>query len=206
MLEDRPAHRRRRALRFLRAFLASPRTVGAILPSSDGLARAMVHGLDLGDEDTVLELGPGTGSLTAQIRRILPHPSRYLGIEREPRFVHILEDRFPDLDFLEGDAAHSGELVARAGLRPPRVILSGLPFASLRRDEQERILESVAGLVGNGGVFRTFQYVHGYVLPAAVRFRRRAEQLLGTRLDLSPALLANIPPAYVLTWEVPSRP
>lgn len=202
MLEDRPAHRRRRALRFLRAFLASPRTVGAILPSSDRLARAMVHGVRLDADDTLLELGPGTGALTAHIRRILPDPSHYLGIEREPRFVSILEERFPDLQFLEGDAAHAGELVARAGLRTPRVILSGLPFASQRRDEQDRILDSIAGLVGEGGVFRTFQYVHGYVLPAAVRFRRHAEQRLGTSLQLSRALLANVPPAYVLTWEI----
>jgi len=201
MLEDHPHHRRRRAFHFLRTFLSSPRTVGAILPSSDELARAMVRGLRLEDGDTLLELGPGTGSLTAHIRRILPDVSCYLGIEREPRFIEILEQRFPDLRFVHGDAAEAERLLSETALAPPRVILSGLPFANQRRHEQDRILESIANLLPAGGIFRTFQYVHGYVLPTAVRFRRHTGRLLGGALDLSPPLFANLPPAYILTWQ-----
>lgn len=201
MLDEHPSHRRRRAFRFLRAFLSSPRTVGAILPSSEELAQAMVRGLRLEPADTLLELGPGTGALTAHIRRILPDLSGYLGIEREPRFVEILRERFPDLRFVRGDAAEADRLIAQSGLAPPRVILSGLPFATLRRDEQDRILASIAHLLPEGGTFRTFQYVHGYVLPTSVRFRRHTERLLGSALHLSPPLLANLPPAYVLTWQ-----
>jgi phosphatidylethanolamine/phosphatidyl-N-methylethanolamine N-methyltransferase len=201
MVEDHPSHRRQRAFRFLRTFLSSPRTVGAILPSSEELAQAMVKGLHLDDGDTLLELGPGTGALTAHIRRILPDLSCYLGIEREPRFIEILGERFPDLRFVQGDAAEAERLLADSGLSPPRVILSGLPFASQKREEQDRILGSIANLLQEGGTFRAFQYMHGYVLPTAVRFRRHTGRLLGSALHLSPPLLSNVPPAYVLTWH-----
>jgi len=201
MLDERPAHRRRRAFRFLQAFVANPRTVGAILPSSEDLARAMIHELRLGERDTLLELGPGTGALTAHIRRILPRPDAYLGIDREPGFIEILEERFPDLRFVPGDAEEAERLCRDHGLAPPRVILSGLPFASMRRHEQERILANVARLLSDGGTFRTFQYIHGYVLPSAARFRRHTERVLGTSAHLSAPLFANLPPAYVLTWE-----
>lgn len=194
--------RRRRALHFLRAFVSSPRSVGAVLPSSRELAQEMVRGIELRPGDTVLELGPGTGALTAQIRELLPEPGNYLGIEREPRFVRVLEDRFPELRFVEGQAEEAPEICRDQGLCPPRVIISGLPFVTLPAPVQDRILDSVSHLLDTGGTFRTFQYVHGYVLPSAVRFRRRTEHLLGCRHRLSQPLLGNLPPAYVLTWEL----
>jgi len=58
-----------------------------VAPSSRTLARAMAKGLTIGDDESVVELGPGTGALTDQIRHILPHDGGYLGIEIEPRFV-----------------------------------------------------------------------------------------------------------------------
>jgi len=188
-------------LRFLRAFLASPRTVGAVLPSSRNLARAMVHGIHLRENEVLVELGPGTGALTAHIRWALPDRSVYLGIEREARFVEILEERFPDLRFVRGDAADARKLLGEAGLGLPRVILSGLPFASLRREEHDRILAGIDAVLPPGGLFRTFQYLHGYFLPTARRFRHHTNDLLGSRVHRSPPLFLNVPPACVLTWE-----
>lgn len=200
--DSRKTHRRgRQTLRFLRAFVSSPRSVGAIAPSSSELARAMVAGLQFQPGDTVVELGPGTGALTAAIQALIPDSACYLGIEREDRFVHILRERFPDLCFVQGDAEDARELCRRHGLEAPRAILSGLPFTMQSPGQQDRILSNVAALLADGGTFRTFQYIHGYVLPTAVRFRRRTRQILGSRHHLSEPLLANLPPAYILTWQ-----
>lgn len=161
----------------------------------------MVQGIRLREGEVLVELGPGTGALTGHIQGALPDRSVYLGIEREARFVEILEERFPDLRFVLGDAADARKLLDEAGLGFPRVILSGLPFASFRRQEQDRILAGVAEVLTPGGTFRTFQYLHGYFLPAAQRFRRHTNELLGSRVHLSPPLFINVPPACVLTWE-----
>ena len=57
---------------FLSHFRKSPRTVGAIAPSSQRLARAMLDGLTLEPGSRVVELGPGTGAIKREIARRLP--------------------------------------------------------------------------------------------------------------------------------------
>ena len=59
---------------FLSHFRKNPRTVGAIAPSSQRLARAMLDGLHLDPDARVVELGPGTGAVTGEIARRLPDP------------------------------------------------------------------------------------------------------------------------------------
>jgi len=66
---------------FLRQFITSPRSVGAILPSSAALAEAMVAPIDFAKGPTIVEFGPGTGAFTRTIAQRLRPPGRYLGIE-----------------------------------------------------------------------------------------------------------------------------
>ena len=186
--------------RFLCAFLRHPRTVGAVAPSSKALARAMCADLQVEPDGLVLEFGPGTGPFTAQIRRQLPDPGCYLGIEREPGFVRLLQQRYPNLSFVLGSAADAVELHARWGDRAVSHIISGLPFASLPPPVQDGVIDTVWRLLRPGGVFRTFQYVHAYSLPAAFRFRRRMQTLFG-QVNRSRFVMWNLPPAFVLSWQ-----
>jgi phospholipid N-methyltransferase len=54
-------------LLMLGRFVRSPRTVGAVSPSSRALAAEMVRGIDMSGPTTVVELGPGTGVITRAI-------------------------------------------------------------------------------------------------------------------------------------------
>ena len=188
------------ALHFLRAFVLNPGRVGAVVPSSPALARAMVQGLSLAPGEAVLEYGPGTGPFTTQIARVLPGPEHYLGIERDRRFVTLLRARHPHLHFVEGSAEDAPQLAAKAGLRTIAAVISGLPFATLPDAVQQGILAGLDQVVAPGRLFRTFQYVHAYQLPQAVRFRRRMGQLFGPH-QRSTVIWANLPPAFVLTWR-----
>src|SRR5438552_13061830 len=89
-------------LRFWEGVLRHPASIGAIAPSSEALAKAMVSdlALALADGDLLIELGPGTGAFTAEIASILPRADAYLGIEREPVFVELLQRQFPALRFV----------------------------------------------------------------------------------------------------------
>ncbi|MEZ5987733.1 MAG: phospholipid methyltransferase [Planctomycetota bacterium] len=196
--------------RFLRTFLSSPGSTGAIAPSSRVLARAMIAGLELGPDDLVLEFGPGTGPFTEALRGILAAPEQYLGIERNPDFVGLLEGRFPGLRFVEGSAEDAGHHLAahreRTGRRGPlRAILSGLPFASLPAAVQDGILDALEPLLEDGAEFRTFQYVHAYGLPKAQRFRRDMQRRFGPARVVGP-ILRNLPPAFVLSWTGAASP
>jgi phosphatidylethanolamine/phosphatidyl-N-methylethanolamine N-methyltransferase len=189
----------RDGLAFLAAFLRNPAATGAIAPSSASLARAMVAGLEVSPGETIVEFGPGTGPFTEAIRQILPSADCYLGIEREARFVAILRGRYPELRVVEGSAEDARRHLAEAGRRHVRAVLCGLPFASFPPRVQDRVVDALDALVQPGAEFRTFQYVHAYGLPTAVRFRRRMAGVFGPHRRQA-LVFRNLPPAFVLRW------
>src|SRR6478609_9824037 len=116
---------------FLRQFVRSPRTVGAVLPSSPALARAMLAPVDFASARAIVEFGPGTGAFTREIARRLAPGCRYLGIDLNRHFVYELTRQFPRLAFVQGSAADLTEVLA--GCRVPTVdaVVCGLPWATL---------------------------------------------------------------------------
>jgi phosphatidylethanolamine/phosphatidyl-N-methylethanolamine N-methyltransferase len=186
--------------RFLYAFLRHPVTVGAFAPSSRVLARAMCADMQVEPDALVLEFGPGTGPFTRQIKRKLPDPSCYLGVELEFEFIRLLRSRHPELAFMHGSAEDADALCGHSQDRTVSSIISGLPFANLPRQTQDGVLASVARLLRQGGMFRTFQYVHSYALPGAIRFRRRVSALFGQPHQRR-VVFRNVPPAFILSWH-----
>ncbi|MCC6680247.1 MAG: SAM-dependent methyltransferase [Phycisphaeraceae bacterium] len=191
---------RQDSIEFVKAFLRHPAKVGAVAPSSPALAQQMVRDLHVQAGQTLIEFGPGTGSFTTAILAALPAGASYLGIELDEKFVALLRRRFTQAEFVHSSAEHAARLHQDRQLPPVRAVLCGLPFASLPPTVQDAVIANLDQLLGIGAEFRTFQYVHAYPLPTAVRFRRRMSQLLGP-CRRSAAVLRNLPPAYVLTWK-----
>lgn len=201
---NEPADSQRRPIRdglgFFGRFLRNPTTVGAVLPSSRYLSRALVGRLDLKKGELVVEFGPGTGPATGVVRQLLPSGARYLGIELDPRFHRLLTERFPTLDFHHGSAADLRTVLDRRGLPRPARILSGLPFASLPPAVQDSVIDGIVwALRGTDGDFRTFQYVHAYGLRAARRFRAMMQERF-TGFERIGPIVRNVPPAFVLRY------
>src|SRR5205809_32873 len=81
--------------RFLRECRLQFRSTGAVLPSTRFLARALVSELRTPREPArILEVGPGTGSVTKEILHHLQARDRLDLVEINPRFVTLLRDRF----------------------------------------------------------------------------------------------------------------
>ena len=197
---DRPSQPFRDGLGFFGRFLRNPLQVGAVLPSSRYLSRALVGRLDLQPGELVVEFGPGTGPATAIVRESLPAGARYLGIELDKGFHGLLTQRFPALEFVNGSAADMRQILADRGLPRPVRILSGLPFASLPAKIQDDIVDAVVwALQGAEGDFRTFQYVHAYGLRAARRFRAMMQERFHGFERIGPTM-RNVPPAFVLRY------
>ena len=199
-----PVEGQRRPIRdgigFFGRFLRNPSTVGAVLPSSRYLSRAMVGRLELDPGELVVEYGPGTGPATAIVREGLPKGAQYLGIELDPRFHRLLTERFPTLAFHHGSAADLRAILEQRGLPRPARILSGLPFASLPPATQDGIIDGIVwALRGSEGDFRTFQYVHAYGLRAARRFRAMMQERFVGFERIGP-VVRNVPPAFVLRY------
>ena len=181
---------------FLRQFRQSPRTVGAVLPSSAALAHSMLAPIDFSTARVIVEFGPGTGAFTRAIAARLPPDCRYLGIELNATFCAALRAAFPRLEFVHGSVADLAHILPRHEVSQVDAIVSGLPWASLPIGLQEAVFPIIAHALAPGGVFCTFAYLHGLPLPGAQALRRRLHRVFPV-VNRSPVVWANVPPAFV---------
>ena len=180
---------------FLRQFARSPRSVGAVLPSSAALADAMLAPVDFRRVRTIVEFGPGTGAFTRAIAgRLQPH-ARYLGIELNPEFCRGLAVAFPQLAFVLGSVGDLTKILAEQGIAEIDAIICGLPWASLPLALQDQVFGEIDRALAPGGLFVTFAYLHGLVLPGAWALRRRLRRSFA-QVDHSPVVWGNAPPAF----------
>lgn len=205
-LPGQPVGRERRPLRdslgFFGSFLKNPTAVGAVLPSSRFLSRALVGRLDhLKEGELVVEYGPGTGPATAVIKERLPWNAQYLGIELQPEFHELLAARFAGMHFHLGSAGDVKQILADRGLPRPTRIISGLPFASLPAAVQDTVIDGLVWALKDSECdFRTFQYAHAYGMKSARRFRGLMADRFEQFERIGP-IVRNVPPAFVLRYR-----
>jgi 16S rRNA (adenine1518-N6/adenine1519-N6)-dimethyltransferase len=77
------------------------RRLGQHFLTDPRLLARIADALDAGPQDVVLEVGPGTGGLTAPL---IERAGRVIAIEKDRELIPILKSRFPDLELIEGDA------------------------------------------------------------------------------------------------------
>jgi phospholipid N-methyltransferase len=187
-------------LLFFKRLVRNPRKVGAIAPSSRRLASQMLEGLKLTPGARIAELGPGTGSVTADIARRLPPDGACLALDQDPAFIAQLRRRFGRILCVCGGAEHLVDLGRAHGLLPFDHIVSGLPFASLPPSTTRLIVNAIDTSLRVGGSFTTFQYVHAMQFPGSAMFRKAMTERLGIEPSWK-LVLANVPPAVVLRWR-----
>lgn len=186
------------AWRFLREFIASPGSVGAIWPSSPALAEHMCAIAELPNAQMAIEFGPGTGVFTEQILRHLPDPARFFAVEASASLADATRRRCPSAIVWNDCATRAKSYLLEHGHQTCDRIISGLPFAAFPATLQDRLLDTVLDILAPGGLFVTFAYVQGLALPSGRRFRATLRQRFGHRnVTASPIVWANFPPAFI---------
>lgn len=190
----------------LRAFLSAarrrPATMGAVAPSSARLAAVLASVVPREGAPVVVELGPGTGSVSAVIAERLPPGARHLAVELDPDMVAYLRRTRPGLEVVPGDARELGQLLIEHGVDRVDAVVCGLPWALFGEDVQSDILGEVSRAVGDTGAFTTFAYLQGMALPAARRFRATLRATFEEVL-VSATVWRNVPPAFVYVCRRP---
>ena len=172
--------------RFLRSFLAHPREVGAILPTSQRTVRTMLALAPLPEARCVVELGAGTGPYTGEILRRLGPQARLLAFEIDPELARGLAERLPD-PRLRVVADSAANLEAHLDGARPDVIVSALPFTSLPATVRREVLDVARRVLAPGGVMLVLQY--------SLFAQRELERTFGAvERRLSPL---NVPPAVL---------
>lgn len=147
-------HPRSDRLLVLRQFLSRAKTVATVAPSSRALARATVRGIDWANTKAVIELGAGTGPITAELVRQAPPYVRVVVNEYLPEFCQALREKFPGLDVFEGDARRLTEALGERGIDQVDCVLSGLPLTHFAPADRDAVIDQAGRLLGPTGEFR----------------------------------------------------
>jgi phospholipid N-methyltransferase len=181
--------------KFFSEFVSHPVAVGSVSPSSARLARHIVSKVDWDDTSTLLEYGPGTGAITAEIVAQLPPDVNFCAIEIIAEFAEVLRKRFPNVSVLEGSVEQVKQLCAEQGIEQVDAIISGLPWAGFSDADQTAYLDATMEVLKPGGQFITFGHLQGLLLPASRRFRKRLQSYF-SEVKMSKPVWANLPPAF----------
>jgi phosphatidylethanolamine/phosphatidyl-N-methylethanolamine N-methyltransferase len=188
-------HNRHMQRQFLVMWAKAPRSMGAVLPSSRALARAMAQQAKHSTNATVVELGAGTGIVTHALLEAHIAPEHLLVVEREPVLVDVLHTQFPSLRVVHGDAQHLLALLQEHSIEKTGCVVSSLPLLNMPQHVREAIEAQMVTALDKGGVI--VQFTYGMMSPIP-RSRWVALGIYGRRVR---RVVANIPPATVWVFK-----
>ncbi|MGL4861281.1 MAG: class I SAM-dependent methyltransferase [Enterobacteriaceae bacterium] len=169
---------------YLKHFIAAPRTMGTLTPSSSWLCNAMLSQVEWQNTYSIAELGAATGVLT---RRILSHMRSDAILQ-----VYEIENLFlRELQKIEDPRL---QVMAQSAERLDQdhdIIFSSLPLLSIPTRVSIRILQKVQqSLHQRNGTLMLFQYSW------------LSEQLLSRYFTWEKTwVIKNLPPAIVYTCK-----
>ncbi|MBN1994010.1 MAG: methyltransferase domain-containing protein [Anaerolineae bacterium] len=203
---------------FFRQFIQDFFHVGAILPSSRALARAVVAYLARKQGPVrVLEAGAGTGAFTREIVPLLQPGDTLDIVEINPRLMESLQQRFRqetqfqkqdvEINFIIDDVRHI------SSSHFYNFIVFSLPLTNFPSAMVQEILALMMNQLQPGGVFSyvhyifisRFKYLFG---GATVRAQMRANQEIidtfAAKYQIKRrAVWWNVPPSWTYYWQKP---
>ncbi|MCC7086856.1 MAG: methyltransferase domain-containing protein [Pirellulales bacterium] len=201
---------------FLKQFVRRYHTTGSITPSGRSLAQALCRFVEHGAPPDhgarkILEVGPGTGAVTAQLVEKLRPTDRLTLVELNEDFVRHLHGRFAHERDFQAVAERSNIVHGALEDLPSEptydLIVSGLPLNNFSVAEVEQILGIFERLLTPGGTLSFFEYIAIRRVKAVISSSHGRERLRGIGRALQRTLdgreikrdwvWPNLPPAWV---------
>lgn len=212
-------------LEFFRQFRRRFETTGAIVPSSRFLARALTGPLsDAVRNETcplrILEVGPGTGAVTARIVALMRDGDELDLVELNEDFVRRLRERIESEPCFRRHARrlriHVCPFQEYAANEPYDFIVSGLPMNNFPAQLVEELFRAFFDHLKPGGVLSYFEYAYIRSLKRCTargterarldgieRIARDYQSRFRIRRDW---VLLNVPPAWAQHLRRPAEP
>lgn len=179
---------------FVARWMRAPLDVASVTPSGPDLCRSMARAAGAAPGRRIVELGPGTGPITAALLAAGVRPEDLLLIERDPAFAARLESGFPRAVVAGADARQMARVARERGFGGCDAVVSGLPMVALPTAAQMRIVAGAFAVLAPGGVF--VQFTYGPFAPLRPALARRL-RITGRRRSWT---VRNLPPASVWVY------
>jgi len=198
---------------FIKQSIRDFRTTGAVAPSSAFLARGIASNLpsEMPADFQVLEVGPGTGSITAELVKRMNGRGHLDLFEISPDFCSVLRRRIAEEKLYnamrQNIQIHEGDVRSLKRQNYYDAVVSGLPFSCFQPDEVRGFIEHFRYLLKPGGALIWFEYVGIRELQSPFVGKKRREQLKGINAVMSSFIREhqyrqqiiplNLPPARI---------
>jgi phospholipid N-methyltransferase len=179
-------------MHFAWAGLLKQGQTGGIVPSQRFLVSKMIAPVPPTYRGRVIELGAGTGALTARLAARC-RGARILAIELNPTLARVNREHLAKtgvsgrVEVLTGRAEDLLPQVAGHGADKADYVVSGIPLAILEREKVRALVDTIWNALTDGGLYIQFQ--HSLLSRDTIRSRF-------PRLHTVPVWL-NFPPAVV---------
>ena len=153
-------------LLFAKNFLQHPRMLGSLIPSSRFLVDRLLSKVDWRHARTIVEYGPGVGTITGRILQRMSPNTRLIVFEMNEDFVSYLKRAFPDnrLHVIHGSAERVQKELEHLKLDGADYIISGIPFTTMPVQLREKIMRESRRALKPGGSVLVYQFTRA-VLP-----------------------------------------
>ncbi|RCW46752.1 phospholipid N-methyltransferase [Halopolyspora algeriensis] len=177
---------------FFGAAVRNPTAVGAATPTSEAVAATVAQVVPTTGSPVVVELGPGTGSLSGAIHNRLPPHARHIGIEIGADLVRHLQQHQPWMETLHGDAGNLRALLATLHLDKVDAVVSSIPWSLLTEETRQDVLRQVTDVLAPHGAFTALTYLPARHSEGGRHFQRQ----LATTFDevITHTTWRNFPP------------
>jgi phosphatidylethanolamine/phosphatidyl-N-methylethanolamine N-methyltransferase len=179
-------------IRFLKGFIDKPKSVGTPFATSPYTGRAMANVIDITSGLPVLEIGPGTGTITRAILGRGVQPEKLYSVEYSEHFLPALKAEFPGVNILHGDALNLDAVLGDRRDMKFDSVISAIPLLNLPMAQRVSYLEDMLTRIPLGRP--VIQVTYGPLSPVPAG-----------RGDFSVAradfILRNVPPAHLWTYR-----
>lgn len=183
-------------MKFIKEFIKHPIIVGAIAPSSQWLSELISDTANLKNKKCVVELGPWNGVFTEKILQKINPYCVFFSIEINYKFVKETKNRCSNAIVYNDSAENIKKYLIKHNKNNCDCIISGLPWAVFDSDLQIKLLNSIYDSLESEGIFLTFTYIHGLLLPQGKKFKALLQKKFRI-VKRTKIIWWNLPPAFV---------
>ncbi len=177
--------------RFFKVWLSNARQVGTPLATSAWTGKAMSAQIDLSSGLPVLELGPGTGSITREILQRGVPQEKLVAVEYSPEFVTRLKQLFAHVDIRQGDAFNLCKTLGDDAGMIFDCVISAVPLLNVPATQRAEFVINALKRVPPGRPL--VQVTYGALCPAPVPE--------GVKAERTEIIFRNLPPAHIWTFR-----
>lgn len=185
------------AIKFIKSIIKNPRSMGTIVPSSRWLGSFIASNVNPESQKTlIVEIGPGTGSITEFLVKKLNANHRLVAIDINPDFLQLLSNKFPNIRCVSGSVEELLNITEEEFAREPfekLILVSSLPLRLFNEKLYAQCILTLETIFSRFPKTELFQYSYGKQPP--INTKILVPKYVGI-------VFLNFPPARVWKYTV----